>query len=108
LDLSFSGALLTVEAMMGHGHEEIQKHIKTYKLIFGALLLLSGLTVAVSYLHLPVFAAVLVALAVAGVKGTLVAGFFMHLFQEKPLILWTLLLTAFFFLVLILIPVLSR
>lgn len=92
---------------MGHDHGDIQKHVKIYKAVFIALMVLTVVTVAVSYLHLPIFWAVEVALAVASFKGALVAGFFMHLFQEKPVVLWTLLLTVFFFLVLLLIPVLS-
>ena len=93
---------------MAHAPEEIQKHVKVYTFVFIALLVCTVLTVAVSYFHLPIAGAVAVALLVALFKGTLVAGYFMHLFQEKPLILWTLLLTAFFFLVLLLIPVLGR
>ncbi len=93
---------------MGHGHEDIQKHVRIYKIIFCALMVLTVATVAVAYLHLPIIPAVVVALLIASFKGTLVAGFFMHLFQEKPVILWTLLLTIFFFFVLLLIPVLSH
>lgn len=93
---------------MEHGHEDIKKHVKIYKMVFGALMLLTVLTVAVAYMHLPLALAVVVALLIASFKGTLVAGFFMHLFQEKPVILWTLLLTVFFFFVLLLIPVLSH
>ncbi len=61
---------------MGHGHsvEEINKHVKRYLLVFLALLVLTIITVAVSYIHLPLGKAVLVALLVAGTKGTLVAG----------------------------------
>lgn len=93
---------------MSHGHEDIQKHVKIYKIIFVTLMVLTVVTVAVSYLHLPVLPAVIVALLVATFKGSLVAGYFMHLTQEKPIIIWTLLLTVFFFIVLLLIPVLSH
>lgn len=79
---------------MSHGHEDIDKHIKVYTGVFLALMVLTVVTVLVSYLHLPIALAVLVALAIAAFKGSLVAGFFMHLFQEKPVILWLLLLTA--------------
>lgn len=93
---------------MGHDPEEVRKHIPLYIGIFVALAVLTGLTVAVAYLHLPVFWAVVVALSIASFKGTLVAGFFMHLFQEKPFLSWILLLTFFFFLVLLLIPTLGN
>ena len=50
-----------------------------YILVFVSLMVLTVVTVAVSYLHLPVTAAIAVALVVATVKGSLVAGYFMHL-----------------------------
>ena len=44
---------------------------------------------------------------IASVKGSLVAGYFMHLISERALITWILMLTAGFFFVLMLIPMLS-
>jgi caa(3)-type oxidase subunit IV len=51
--------------------------------------------------------AVSVALFVAIVKGTLVAGYFMHLVSEKKLIYAVLVLTAAFFVALLALPVLT-
>ena len=65
-------------------------------------------TVAVSYLHLPVAMAVAVALLVATVKGSLVACYFMHLISEKKLIYAVLALTIVFFVVLMALPVLTH
>ena len=87
--------------MSGANHEmsveEVKKHIRTYLMVFGALLLLTGITVGVSYLHLAEAEAVVVALIVAATKGSLVALFFMHLSHEKKVIYATLCLTAVFF-----------
>ena len=41
---------------------------------------------------------------VASIKGTLVAGYFMHLLDEKFTIYWILALTMLFFAVLMLLP----
>jgi len=41
------------------------------------------------------------------VKGSLVAGWFMHLISEKRLVYWVLALTAVLFLPLLLFPVLT-
>ena len=90
--------------MSGHTVEEIKKETRTYILVFVALSALTVITVAVSYLDLKIGAAVLVALLIAGVKGSLVAGFFMHLISERKLIYYVLLLTVVFFIVLILLP----
>jgi caa(3)-type oxidase subunit IV len=49
--------------------------------------------------------AIAVALAIATVKGSLVACYFMHLISEKKLILYVMGLTVVFFIVLLLVPV---
>ena len=90
--------------MDAHASDDISKHVKTYFMVFGALMVLTIVTVAVSYLHLPVHQAIIVALAIATVKGSLVALFFMHLNHERKLIYWVLALTVVFFTVLMLVP----
>ena len=89
---------------MEHAPEEIKKHVKIYISVFVALAALTVITVTVSYLHLPIHQAVLVALAIATIKGSLVALFFMHLISEKQIIYWVLGLAFIFFAVLLLIP----
>jgi cytochrome c oxidase subunit 4 len=84
---------------------DLDKHVRTYILVFVSLMVLTLVTVAVSYLHLPVRQAIAVALVIASVKGSLVACYFMHLISEKKLILWVLVLTVVFFIVLLLVPV---
>ena len=90
--------------MSGHSAEEVRAHVKIYMIVFGALAVLTVVTVAVSYLDIGVGPAIVLALLIATVKGSLVALFFMHLKGEVRAILWTLLLTAFFFLVLMSVP----
>ena len=84
---------------------DIDRHVRVYITVFVALMVLTVVTVAISYLHLPLAAAVTVALFVATVKGTLVAGYFMHLISEKKLIYAVLLVTGFFFIALLALPV---
>ena len=83
---------------------DIDKHVRTYILVFVSLMVLTFVTVAVSYFHLPVKAAIALALVIATIKGSLVACYFMHLISEKKLILWVMLLTVAFFVVLLLVP----
>ena len=84
---------------MGGSHAiDIHKHVKAYILVFVSLMFLTLVTVSVSYLHLPVRTAIVAALVIATVKGSLVACYFMHLISEKKLILWVLVLTVAFFL----------
>ena len=85
--------------------EEIQKHVRVYITVFVALATLTVITVAVSYLHLPTHLAILVALLIACVKGSLVAAFFMHLISERQVIYWVLALCVVFFGLLMAIPV---
>ena len=92
--------------MDAHAHsvDDIKKSVKTYMMVFGALMVLTIITVGVSYVHLPVVAAVTVALIVATIKGSLVACYFMHLISEKKLIYAVLGLTVFFFIALMTLP----
>jgi cytochrome c oxidase subunit 4 len=87
---------------------DIDKHVKVYITVFVALMVLTVITVAISRVHLPVPMAVTVALLVATVKGTLVACYFMHLVSEKKLIYAVLVLTAVFFIALLLLPIVTH
>jgi cytochrome c oxidase subunit 4 len=87
---------------------DIDKHVRVYITVFVALMVLTIVTVAISYLDLAVPMAVTVALFVALVKGSLVAGYFMHLVSEKKLIYAVMLLTVAFFVVLMALPVLTH
>ena len=88
--------------------ESIRKEVKAYITVFVSLAVLTVLTVAVSYFHLPIVAAVAVALIIATFKGSLVAAVFMHLRAERKLIYWVLVLTVIFFIVLMSIPSISQ
>ena len=86
---------------------DIDRHVRVYITVFIALMVLTIVTVAISRFHLPVHIAVTIALLVAIVKGSLVAGYFMHLVSEKKLIYAVLLVTVAFFIALMALPVLT-
>jgi len=73
--------------------------------VFAALLLLTVVTVLVSYVDLGLWN-VVVALLIASAKASLVALFFMHLKGESPLV-WGFALVPIVFLALILIGTLT-
>jgi cytochrome c oxidase subunit 4 len=85
-------------------HAEIDRHVRVYITVFVALMALTIITVAVSYLDLPPAMAIAVALFVATVKGSLVAGYFMHLISEKRLIYAVLVITVIKFAALLALP----
>jgi cytochrome c oxidase subunit 4 len=86
----------------GHTPEEIRKEMRVYLWVLGGLAALTALTVYACYgLKMPVHTAILIALVIACSKGFLVAGFFMHLLSERKIIYGVLLLTVFFFAVLL-------
>jgi len=87
---------------------DIDRHVRVYITVFVALMVLTIITVAVSYLHLPMALAITVALVVATVKGALVACYFMHLISEKKLIYAVLVLTIVFFAALLALPVVTH
>ena len=85
-----------------HGHapatpEEIQKEKKTYLAVFIGLAVLTLVTVLVSRVHFERSLALFIGLGIATIKGFLVAGFFMHLLHERKFIYGVLVLTVFFF-----------
>jgi cytochrome c oxidase subunit 4 len=88
----------------GHDHhndpESIRKEVRRYLYVFGTLAVLTLITVGVSQLHLPTAEGIALALLIATIKGSLVAAFFMHLITERKLIYGVLVLTVFFFSVL--------
>ncbi len=88
--------------------QEVAKHVRTYIGVFIALAALTVVTVAVSYLHLTIMWAVIVAMIIASIKGTLVAAFFMHLISERTAVYATLALCAVFFFMLFMIPVFTH
>ena len=85
-------------------HADIDRQVRVYILVFVSLMVLTIVTVAISRLHLPVAGAVTVALVVAVIKGSLVAGYFMHLLSERKLIYWVLGITVAFFFAVLLLP----
>jgi cytochrome c oxidase subunit 4 len=87
--------------------EEFKKHLSKYYVVFVALLCLTAVTVGVSYLKLSRPIAIVVALVIATIKAGLVAAVFMHLISEKKVIYAVLILTAAFFVLVMLLPVLT-
>ena len=76
--------------------------------IGGTLLVLTVVTVAASYVDFAVPLVIAVALIIAATKGSLVVSYFMHLVGERRGIYAMLLLTAFFFLLLLFMPILGH
>lgn len=73
-----------------------------YLAVFGALAVLTAVTVSVSYLHLARSGAIAVAVFIAAVKVSLIAAFFMHLKMEKRVIHIVLYIALFLVLFLLL------
>ena len=90
--------------------KDIAHQITHYRNVFIYLLIGTALTVGASYLELNVkdsiAGAIFIGLLIASIKGYLVAANFMHLNSEKKMIYWILLLTIFFLILLLFIPLL--
>lgn len=87
-----------------HDHADIDHHVRAAVVVFGALLALTLVTVAISYLDVSTGVAIALALAVATIKGSLVVCYFMHLLSERKLIYAVLVLTVLFFFFVLLGP----
>jgi len=91
-----------------HTLDDVKRQVRRYMMVFTALLALTIITVTVSYFHLSVVPAIIVAMFIASIKGTLVASYFMHLISERKFIYFILILTGIFFLVLMTLPALHH
>ena len=91
-----------------HDSTSMQEHIRVYLMVFGALGVLTIITVLASYLKLSTPEGIFLALIIASVKASLVLGYFMHLISERKIIIWILLLTVLFFFVMIFLPLISN
>jgi cytochrome c oxidase subunit 4 len=109
MDISFSNHLFVIgENMAGSANiEEVKKHVRIYMMVFASLAFLTIVTVVVGYLHLPITPALIIALLIATIKGSLVASFFMHLVSEKKVIYSFLVLTVVFLLALFVLTISS-
>ena len=83
---------------------EVKKSVRAYITVFVMLMIFTIITVVAASFHFAVPLAITVALIIAVMKGSMVAGVFMHLSHEKQLIYGTLLLTLVFFVVLMFVP----
>ena len=92
-----------------HSHDDIKKHVRTYMVIFFALLVGTVVTVWLNSVHFESAALTIgIALFVAIIKAGLVAGFFMHLLSEKKAIYMMLAVTVFFFVAMMFLFIWSR
>lgn len=82
----------------------VSSHIKTYVLVFVGLCIMTGVTVWVANFEFTVAMGITMALIIATFKGSMVARYFMHLKGEQKSVIWVLILTAFFFAVLLGLP----
>lgn len=67
------------------GHEHHEHHISSARFLWmigGALLILTILTVAVAFIHIPAPWNIVVAIGIAVVKALLVVAFFMNLYWD--------------------------
>ena len=91
-------------AHAAHTDHDIKSHVRIYYMVFGTLMVLTLVTVGVSYIQMPIVATVTVALIIATFKASLVAMYFMHLKGEVKIVYWSLYLTAIFFVLLFALP----
>lgn len=92
----------------GHGHDHDEPHvlpISVYLGVFGTLMVLTAITVGVSFFDFGSFNTV-IALLVATTKASMVALYFMHLRYDNKFNL-IVLLSGLLFLVIFLVPTLT-
>ena len=101
-------AITSDEALTSDHAVDIDRHVRVYITVFVALMALTIVTVAVSYLDLSTGMAITLALFIATIKGSLVACYFMHLISEKRLIYAVLVITVVKFVALLALPAITH
>src|SRR5262245_59993161 len=97
------GKVISVAAHeASHATHDTAVEIRVYQTIFGALALLTLMTVGVAYMARPHAASIVIALLIAFAKVFLIAAFFMHLLHESRLINWSLAVCVFALLIFVL------
>jgi cytochrome c oxidase subunit 4 len=91
-----------------HGAAAAHSHAGRYLTVWAALMALTGLTWGLSTIHIAGGAGVAVALAIASVKGTLVALFFMHLWDQPGPNRLVLITSLIFVALLVALPLLDN
>lgn len=91
-----------------HHEIDVDHHVKIYLRVFAALIVLTAITVLVSYIELSTAGAIALALFIATIKGSLVACYFMHLIDERKLIYAIMALTVLFFFFALIVPALTE
>ena len=87
--------------------DHVRKHMKVYIFTFVALAILTVITVAMASLKTTIVVGIVIALIIATIKGSLVASNFMHLIGERPIIFGILIMTAFFLVGLMVLPIIG-
>jgi len=83
-------------------------HVGRYLVVWAALMALTALTWGLSTVHIPGLAGVAVAIGIATVKGSLVALFFMHLWDQPGPNRLVLVTSLVFVALLVLLPLLDN
>ncbi len=89
----------THQAEGHHNHHLLS--LKTLLMVAGALAVLTVLTVAVRYVHIPDPWNIIAAMAIAVVKATLVVLFFMNLYYDNKFNLIVFLSSIVFFIIMV-------
>ena len=93
---------------MDDARADVQKHVRSYLIVFALLLVGTVLTVLAAQVDFRGHWNFVIALAIAAVKASLVAAIFMHLKWERAATIWSaLVLCAVFFVALMVLPVLT-
>ena len=93
---------------MSSSNADVPKMVRIYKNLFLFLVAITGLGIAIAYIHGPVWIAIAVALVIIVYKSKLVLDSFKHLLQGRHLLTIVFALTAIFVAGLLLLPVLNH
>lgn len=87
---------------------DVPKMVALYKKLFTILGVITALGIGMAFLHMPVWLAVVAAVAIIIVKGGVVVDVFKPLLATRPILVIVFGLTVFFVIGLIMLPVINK
>lgn len=93
---------------MSSNEQDVSKMVAVYKKLFALLAIITALGIGIAFVHLPVWVALLIALAIIAVKSKVVIDLLKHLIVGRNLILILFGLTGIFFVAVIILPLLNH
>ena len=93
---------------MSGTQEDVLKMVGIYKKLFLVLTIITILGIGITFLHMPVWLAIVLAFGIIAIKSKVVIDAFKHLLTGRNVLILTIALTGVFLVALLILPLLNH